>query len=302
MGPATRSSTGACWHRAASTPCSRANPSKSASVPDTKDCTCRRIRSWANSRRDAIAGLAAGRNQFPETDVYARKRTYMGARDRDRRDFQMLKSLTPAMVLVIGFVPEAAYPGPSGEAKFAGQWRQQHRQGCCAGQMSRFRTAIEITLGCPGRAPSPAPASSLYTLRRCREGGGGWRRLKPDKECAECRCRPRSPSARRGSATGHNKPSMLRQVGRMVWVSPRHAALAPGTLLVYPVLAAVWQRLPRRGDQADDDPSAIAWNAASVPELAVATGERAGMSNSSRPTSPTRTRAPGLRCRQRDPA
>jgi hypothetical protein len=28
----------------------------------------------------------------------------MGARDRDRRDFQMLKSLTPAMVLVIGFV------------------------------------------------------------------------------------------------------------------------------------------------------------------------------------------------------
>src|SRR6266851_7277738 len=68
------------------------------------------------------------------------------------------------------------------------------------------------------------------------------------------------------------KPSVLRQVGRMVWVSPRHAALGLATglvcgvlssriggmisppyaailgpLVVYPVLAAVWQRLPRRG-------------------------------------------------------
>ena len=39
MGPATPSSTGACWLRAASTSCNRVKPSKSASGRDTRDHT-----------------------------------------------------------------------------------------------------------------------------------------------------------------------------------------------------------------------------------------------------------------------
>ncbi len=39
MGLATPSSTGACWLSAASTPCNRVKPSKSASVRDTRDHT-----------------------------------------------------------------------------------------------------------------------------------------------------------------------------------------------------------------------------------------------------------------------
>ena len=66
------------------------------------------------------------------------------------------------------------------------------------------------------------------------------------------------------------KVSLLRRVARVVWVSPRHAALALatglvcgglasridgmisppyaailGTVVAYPVLAAIWSRLPR---------------------------------------------------------
>jgi hypothetical protein len=76
---------------------------------------------------------------------------------------------------------------------------------------------------------------------------------------------PRSAPTQRGAAT---KPSVLQRVGRMVWVSPRHAALALatgllsgvlvsriggmtwspyaailGTLVGYPALVAVWRWL-----------------------------------------------------------
>jgi hypothetical protein len=76
-----------------------------------------------------------------------------------------------------------------------------------------------------------------------------------------------------GARRATTKPSVLRQVGRMVWVSPRHASLALatglvcgvlssriggmisppyaailGTFVVYPVVGSVWQRMlrPRR--------------------------------------------------------
>jgi hypothetical protein len=66
------------------------------------------------------------------------------------------------------------------------------------------------------------------------------------------------------------KPSVIRRVARVVWVSPRHAALALatglvcgglasridgmispsyaailGTLVVYPTLIAMWRRMPQ---------------------------------------------------------
>jgi hypothetical protein len=78
--------------------------------------------------------------------------------------------------------------------------------------------------------------------------------------------RRRTGGARRAT----RKPSVIRRVARMVWVSPRHAALALatglvcgglaariggmisppyaailGTLVVYPALVAVWRRMPR---------------------------------------------------------
>ena len=68
------------------------------------------------------------------------------------------------------------------------------------------------------------------------------------------------------------KPSVIRRVARVIWVSPRHAALALATglvcgglasriggmisppyaailrtLVVYPALVAVWRRVPRPG-------------------------------------------------------
>ena len=82
------------------------------------------------------------------------------------------------------------------------------------------------------------------------------------------RRRPTGGAQRRAAI----KPSVLRRVGRMVWVSPRHAALALatglvcgvlvsriggmisppyaailGTLVGYPALVAVWRRLLRPG-------------------------------------------------------
>ena len=73
-----------------------------------------------------------------------------------------------------------------------------------------------------------------------------------------------------GARRATTKPSVLRRVGRVVWVSPRHAALALatglvcgglasriggmisppyaailGTGVVYPALVAIWSRLSR---------------------------------------------------------
>ena len=82
-----------------------------------------------------------------------------------------------------------------------------------------------------------------------------------------------APARRRPTAGARRvtrKPSVIRRVARMVWVSPRHAALALatglvcgglaaridgmisppyaailGTLVVYPALVAVWRLMPR---------------------------------------------------------
>jgi hypothetical protein len=73
-----------------------------------------------------------------------------------------------------------------------------------------------------------------------------------------------------GARRAITKPSVLRRVGQVVWVSPRHIALAfatglvcgglasrvggmfsppyaaiLGTLVVYPALVAIWSRLSR---------------------------------------------------------
>ena len=91
-----------------------------------------------------------------------------------------------------------------------------------------------------------------------------------DKECGERARRSRSSPTHRASARVTTKPSVLRRVGRVIWVSPRHVALALatglvcgglasriggmisppyaailGTLVVYPALIAIWSRLPR---------------------------------------------------------
>ena len=83
------------------------------------------------------------------------------------------------------------------------------------------------------------------------------------------------PASRRragGARRVTRKPSVIRRVTRVIWVSPRHAALALatglvcgalasriggtilspyaailGTLVVYPALVAVWRRVPRPG-------------------------------------------------------
>jgi hypothetical protein len=83
-----------------------------------------------------------------------------------------------------------------------------------------------------------------------------------------------APARRRrtGARRVARKASMIRRVARVVWVSPRHAALALatglvcgglasrvggmisppyaailGTLVVYPALVAVWRLVPRSG-------------------------------------------------------
>ena len=89
-------------------------------------------------------------------------------------------------------------------------------------------------------------------------------RRRPDTAAAPAR--RRTGAARRVA----KKPSVIRRVARVVWVSPRHAALALatglvcrglasridgmiappyaailGTLVVYPTLVAVWRRMPQ---------------------------------------------------------
>jgi hypothetical protein len=82
-----------------------------------------------------------------------------------------------------------------------------------------------------------------------------------------------APARRRrtgGARRVTRKPSVIRRVARVVWVSPRHTALALatglvcgglasrisgmisppyaailGTVVVYPALVAIWSRLPR---------------------------------------------------------
>src|SRR6202795_2814824 len=83
-----------------------------------------------------------------------------------------------------------------------------------------------------------------------------------------------APARRRRTGKGRaaRKPSVIRRVARVLWVSPRHAALALATGLVcgglasriggmisppyaailgalvgYPALVAVWLRMPRPG-------------------------------------------------------
>jgi hypothetical protein len=90
----------------------------------------------------------------------------------------------------------------------------------------------------------------------------------PPNAAAALPQRRRSTGRRRAA----KKPSLIRRVGRAVWVSPRHAALALttglvcgalalrtggpisppyaailGTLVGYPALVVVWRRLPRAG-------------------------------------------------------
>src|SRR6266853_6403548 len=89
-------------------------------------------------------------------------------------------------------------------------------------------------------------------------------RRRPDTAAAPAR--RRTGAARRVA----KKPSVIRRVARVVWVSPRHAALALatglvcgglasridgmisppyaailGTVVGYPALVAIWSRLPR---------------------------------------------------------
>src|SRR5713226_9217556 len=92
-------------------------------------------------------------------------------------------------------------------------------------------------------------------------------RSGPGTAAAPARLR-RTGAARRVA----KKPSVIRRVARVVWVSPRHAALALatglvcgglasriggmisppyaailGTLVVYPTLITIWRRMPQPG-------------------------------------------------------
>src|SRR4051794_41146493 len=108
-------------------------------------------------------------------------------------------------------------------------------------------------------------------MARVMESGAGQRR-SPDEKAAGGLSgarrvrRPRRKGARRGRA----KPSLLRRLGRIIWVWPRHAALAfatglscgalashgvstiappyaaiLGALVVYPAIVAIWRLVPR---------------------------------------------------------
>src|SRR6266571_2323059 len=118
---------------------------------------------------------------------------------------------------------------------------------------------------------------SLYLLiqKGCRAGarGGGGMVAKAATGTRSGPSTTAAPTRRRRTGGGRRitrKPSVIRRVARMAWVSPRHAALALatglicgglaahiggmisppyaailGTLVVYPALVAVWRRMPR---------------------------------------------------------
>jgi hypothetical protein len=144
-------------------------------------------------------------------------------------------------IVARAFLPEESTESPAGSGLYPAAPLYHTPRGCsarapaCMGQMAKARTGTKRV------ASTAAPA------HRQRVGG-----------------------ARRAIT----KPSLLRRVGRVIWVSPRHAALALvtglvcgslasriggmisppyaailGTLVVYPALVAIWPRLSglRRG-------------------------------------------------------
>ena len=136
-----------------------------------------------------------------------------------------------------------------------------------ASRTQKFRVWAEICCMVGNKPQCPLPVACI-------------RLTKPDNsvpdhvdaEGSATPIHPRSPPARRGSKTGHNKafsaatsrtdilgvaaacrtgarnrPRLWGSLLAYGWHAIAPYAAILGTLVVYPVLAAVWQRLPRPG-------------------------------------------------------
>ena len=128
-------------------------------------------------------------------------------------------------------------------------------------------------LPCRRSSAASAPRFACWGCTVRGERGEGWRELKHGRGADRASTPPSTRRRRTGGARrAATKRSVLRRVGRIVWVSPRHAALALaagivcgalvsrvggmisppyaailGTLVGYPALVTLWRRLPRPG-------------------------------------------------------